>query len=275
MVTERDGGGHPMLLAMDETGPRSAPTVLLLHGVGTSGWMWRRLVRDLDGELHVLNVDLPGHGQSRERPWVSRADSVSAVAQVIRARAHGGVAHLVGLSLGGYVAADLAARLPELVPSALVSGVNALPFPRPRLMRLTGRLMSPLLTLGPVLRANARALGVSAEDFQGYADAARLMAPGTFRQVGAELLDYRVPLSARVSTARVLAVAGEREHELIVRSLTEVAEAFARGRHRIVPGAGHAWNGEAPELFARTVRSHVLDQALPEQLVTAADPSDR
>jgi pimeloyl-ACP methyl ester carboxylesterase len=234
--------------------------------------MWRRLVHDLEGELHVLNVDLPGHGGSRERPWVSMADTVSAVAQVIRTRSHGGSAHLVGLSLGGYVAVDLAASVPGLVPSAVVSGVNVLPFPRPRLMRLAGRVMSPLMTLTPMLRANARALGVPPEDYEGYAAAARMMAPGTFLRVGGELMDYRVPAQAAASSSRVLAVAGENEQQLILRSLAELTGSFPLGQHRVAPGVGHAWNGEAPELFARTVIAHVHEQPLPEQLVVPAHP---
>ena len=261
-----------MLLSLREVGPGAAPTVVLLHGVGTSGWMWRQLVESISDQMHVLNVDLPGHGESGGRAWVSLGETASAVAEVITARAHGGVAHLVGLSLGGYVAVDLAASRPELVPSAVVSGVNVLPFPRPRLMRAAGRLLAPFMTLGPMLRANARALGVPREDFEGYAHAARAMAPGTFLRVGAELMDYRMPAQAGSSTSRVLAVAGEKEQELIVRSLTELAAAFPRGQARIAPGVGHAWNGEAPELFAEVVHAQVTGGSLPEQLQPAPLP---
>ncbi|NEM08002.1 alpha/beta fold hydrolase [Geodermatophilus normandii] len=238
---------------------------MLLHGVGTSGWMWRRLVDAVGVELHLLVVDLPGHGDSAGRPWVSLDDTVAAVAEVI-GRSAGGRAHVVGLSLGGYVATDLAARHPGLVPSALVSGVNVLPFPRPGLMRVAGRLMSPFLTTTPLLRANARALGVPAEDFDGYAAAARSMAPGTFTRVGAELVDYRVPEAAAVSDCRVLAVAGDREQELVRRSLPVVSAAFPRGEARVVPGVGHAWNGEQPALFADVVRAHVAGTELPRVL---------
>jgi pimeloyl-ACP methyl ester carboxylesterase len=253
-------------LAVREAGPVDAPAVVLLHGVGTSGWMWRRLVGDLDGELRLLVVDLPGHGDSAGRPWVSLDDTVAAVAGLVGDRVPGGRAHLVGLSLGGYVATELAARHPGLVDSALVSGVSVLPFPRPRLLRLTGRLVSPFVTTTPLLRANARTLGVAPEDFDGYAAAARAMAPGTFLRVGAELLGYRALATAVGSTSRVLAVAGDREHELIRRSLPVLAAAFPHGMARLVPGMGHAWNGEQPALFADVVRAHVAGTELPAAL---------
>jgi pimeloyl-ACP methyl ester carboxylesterase len=240
--------------------------VVLLHGVGTSGWMWRRLVEDGAADLRLLVVDLPGHGDSAGRPWVSLGDTVAAVAGVVGDRAPGGRAHLVGLSLGGYVATELAARHADLVESALVSGVNVLPFPRPRLMRVAGRLMAPVMTTTPLLRANARALRVPPEDFAGYAAAARAMAPGTFLRVGADLMDYRVPESAAGSACRVLAVAGEREQELVRRSLPAIAGAFPRGAARLVPGAGHAWNGEQPALFTDLVRAHVAGTGLPAAL---------
>jgi pimeloyl-ACP methyl ester carboxylesterase len=253
-------------LSLHEAGPADRPTVVLLHGVGTSGWMWRRLVEAVGGDLHLLVVDLPGHGDSAARPWVSLDDTVAAVAEVIGDRAPDGRAHLVGLSLGGYVATELAARHPDLVPTALVSGVNVLPFPRPRLVRAAGRLMSPLMATTPLLRANARALGVPPEDFDGYAAAARAMAPGTFLRVGADLVEYRVPEAAATSSSRVLAVAGEREQELIRRSLPILSTAFPRGAARLVPGVGHAWNGEQPALFAEVVRAHVTDGELPAAL---------
>lgn len=257
-------------LSAAETGSGNDVTVALLHGVGTTGWMWRRLVQAVGGQLHVLNVDLPGHGASAGRPWVSMSDTVGAVTDLIAARAHDGTAHVVGLSLGGYVGVELAAGQPDLVPSALVSGVNVLPFPRPMLMRTAGAVMAPFMTRTPMLRANARALGVPPEDFDGYAEAARSMARGTFLRVGRELLDYRVPDAAGTSSSRVLAVAGAKEHDLIQRSLRTVAGAFPDGRARVVPGVGHAWNGELPALFADLVRAHVAGTTLPEGL---ADPS--
>jgi hypothetical protein len=83
-------------------------------------------------------------------------------------------------------------------------------------------------------------------------------------------MDYRVTQQARSSSSRLLAVAGEKEQALILRSLPELAAPFPRGQHRIVPAVGHAWNGEAPELFARVVTTHIGGKPLPDELVQPA-----
>lgn len=258
-------------LAFSAAGSDDAATCLLLHGVGTTGWMWRRLVEALSSELHVLVVDLPGHGASASRPWRSLADTSAAVSELVATQAHSRRAHLVGLSLGGYVALEVAAARPDLVPSATVSGVNVLPFPRPRLMRLAGRALAPVMTSSALLRMNARALGVSQEDYDGYVDAARSMAPGTFLTVGNELMTYTLPAQAGATPTRVLALAGSQEQPLIRRSLKVISAAFPHAAARIAPGVGHAWNGQAPELFAAAVRAQITDSALPEGLLPVDD----
>ncbi len=47
-----------------EAGPKSAPTIVLLHGFPTSSQMFRNLVPKLAGKYHVIAPDYPGFGQS-------------------------------------------------------------------------------------------------------------------------------------------------------------------------------------------------------------------
>lgn len=47
-----------------EAGPRSAPTVLLLHGFPSSSHMFRNLIPLLAERCHVVALDYPGFGQS-------------------------------------------------------------------------------------------------------------------------------------------------------------------------------------------------------------------
>lgn len=270
----RDGAAgvndHVVNSSVDESGRDNADTVVLLHGLGTSGWMWHRIAPVLAEDFHVLVPDLPGHGRSG-RPWVSLADTAQAVAGLIRSRAAAGRAHVVGLSLGGYVAALLAANESAAVSSVVVSGVNVLPFPHPTMMRLFGRIIGPFATSRPMVRANAKALKVPPGDFAGYRKAAKQVARGTYARVGDEVTVFGIPAEAGSSPCRLLAVAGANENEMILRSLPVLADGFARGDARLVPGVGHAWSGEEPDLFTAMIRAHIADAGLPPSLYRPAE----
>ena len=43
-----------------EAGPKTAPTILLLHGFPTSSHMFRNLIPTLADRYHVIAPDLPG-----------------------------------------------------------------------------------------------------------------------------------------------------------------------------------------------------------------------
>jgi len=47
-----------------EAGPKTAPTVLLLHGFPTSSHMFRNLIAALAERYHVVAPDYPGFGYS-------------------------------------------------------------------------------------------------------------------------------------------------------------------------------------------------------------------
>src|ERR1700742_2042025 len=47
-----------------ESGPKDAPTILLLHGFPTSSHMYRNLIPILNEQYHVIAPDLPGFGYS-------------------------------------------------------------------------------------------------------------------------------------------------------------------------------------------------------------------
>lgn len=227
--------------------------------------MWRRQMRDLAPSLRCIAVDLPGHGDSVAVPWQSLDETAKQVTEVIESKADGR-ANLVGLSLGGYVAARLAAAAPELVASAIVSGISVLPGSVSKRMWRRSQLMMQYTTFAPVVKAKAEAYGVPDEDMRGFRLATTFMSRQALARMGEEILDFTIPLGAKETPCPVLAMAGERESELVMRSLPLLADGFARGEARYAPDTGHKWNGEAPELFNATVRSWVTDQRLPPRL---------
>ncbi|HET7168114.1 MAG TPA: alpha/beta fold hydrolase [Candidatus Limnocylindrales bacterium] len=114
-----------MTVTFDSDGPAGAPSIVFVHGTRLTRTMWRAQMDDLGDRYRVVALDLPGHGRLADRPF-SVAAAADELARVIEIAA-GGSAIVVGLSLGGYVAMDLAARRPELVRGLVLSGATAEP----------------------------------------------------------------------------------------------------------------------------------------------------
>jgi pimeloyl-ACP methyl ester carboxylesterase len=94
------------------------PSVLLLHGIGSSAATWWRMRRDLgDLGLDAAAVNLPGHGGRMAPDGVRLADLVDAVRADLDARP---VDLVVGHSLGAVVALELARAAPDLVGRVLL-----------------------------------------------------------------------------------------------------------------------------------------------------------
>jgi pimeloyl-ACP methyl ester carboxylesterase len=114
---------NPATYAID--GPDDGPPIVFVHSTRLCRTMWRAQMDDLCDTYRVVALDLPGHGRLADRPFTV-TDASDEVATAIE-EAAGGHAVVVGLSLGGYVAMDLAARRPELVRGLVVAGATAEP----------------------------------------------------------------------------------------------------------------------------------------------------
>lgn len=114
------GGGISLYYELyDFTEPWKAgpPPVLFLHGLGGDRRMWLYQVPAFCGRYPTLVVDLRGHGRSSHpRQDFTVADMARDVLRLTRVL---GVerAHVVGLSMGGVVAQQLAMDFPPLIAS--------------------------------------------------------------------------------------------------------------------------------------------------------------
>lgn len=95
---------------------RRAPTVILLHGLGASAASFYPVIGHLRRSYRVIVPDLPGYGWSRPpkgRGFLTFAELIDVVeAFVAKVTPRG--AYLAGNSMGGWLAAKLAARRPDL-----------------------------------------------------------------------------------------------------------------------------------------------------------------
>ncbi len=119
-------GGEAAIGAWTAIGPADGPAIAFVHGTRLTRAQWGPQLRLLSGRFRCIAVDLPGHGALADVPF-SREAAADAVATAIGAEAASGRAVVVGLSLGGYVAIDTAARRPDRVAGLVLAGCSAEP----------------------------------------------------------------------------------------------------------------------------------------------------
>lgn len=106
MTSRADAGG--VRIAWEEHG--SGPAVLLIHGLGYARWGWEPLVPRLADRYRVITYDNRGIGGSDVPPGPYSAESMMSDAVAVLDAARVDSAHVVGTSLGGMIAQQLAAR---------------------------------------------------------------------------------------------------------------------------------------------------------------------
>jgi pimeloyl-ACP methyl ester carboxylesterase len=106
------------------SGPADAPAIVFLHGTRMTRAQWYPQLRRLAGRYRCVAVDLPGHGRRAAEPFTIEA-AVAAVEEAIATEVPAGRAVIVGLSLGGYMAIEVAAARPDLVAGLVLAGCSA------------------------------------------------------------------------------------------------------------------------------------------------------
>jgi 3-oxoadipate enol-lactonase len=96
--------------------------VLLVAGLGQASWAWRYVVEPLAERWRTIAFDARGTGRS---PRLDGPVTITAFAQDALEILAGRRAHVVGLSMGGYVALTLALARPDLVRSLVLAATGA------------------------------------------------------------------------------------------------------------------------------------------------------
>ena len=97
----------------------SKPALVLVHGLGSAGTIWKSLIPDLVNDFTVYSIDLPGHGEAdmadheKYDPRALGKMILEFMKDVHRVHKM----HVAGNSLGGWISLEMAALAPDRVAS--------------------------------------------------------------------------------------------------------------------------------------------------------------
>ena len=102
-------------LAYEDSGERDRPPILFLHGLSQAGSTWSRIAPAVAERYRVITLDQRGHGDSEHAPGTYDVTHYVADTAAFCERVVGEAAVLVGHSLGGVIATQLANERPDVV----------------------------------------------------------------------------------------------------------------------------------------------------------------
>lgn len=101
---------------------RPRATALFLHGIGNTGESWHNVIKDLPDDIRIVVIDLLGFGKSPRPDWAiynAKTQARSVIATFLKLNIMQPVI-IVGHSLGGLVAVEVAHRYPLIVRSLIL-----------------------------------------------------------------------------------------------------------------------------------------------------------
>ena len=95
------------------------PALVLVHGLGSAGSIWKSLIPQLTKDFSVFAVDLPGHGLAglHENEAVDPESLARAIVEEVSTTHDVTEMHVAGNSLGGWIALEMGAIAPDKVKS--------------------------------------------------------------------------------------------------------------------------------------------------------------
>lgn len=254
------------------------PVLLLIHGMAGSATTWKRVMPALSEDFTVVAPDLLGHGSSEKGAGdYSLGNMASNLRDLLVALGHER-ASIVGQSLGGGIAMQLAYQFPERCERLVLVSSGGLGREVNRLLRLlTLPGSEAVLLLGcsaPIRRAIEGAVGwasrvglhpapVMTELWRSYASLGDEDTRRAFLLTLRAVIDRRgqaVSASNRLHLAAempTLIVWGGADPIIPVEHAHEAHAAIEGSRLEIFDGVGHYPHVEAPERFVTLLRKFI------------------
>lgn len=235
-----------------------APPVLLLHGFWGGSAYWAPLMADLAATRRVVAVDLPGFAGSADAPVPDGVPGIaSAIFSTMDSLDLERVA-LVGHSLGGMVALQMALDRPDRVERLAIyaSAATGLMPNRPESY---GETIARIerggvdAAVAPLIRSWFAA-GEAAPLFDLCRRAGAGANPDTAIALYRALPDWSVRERLAEIVARTLVIVGDRDRQFALEELLALFYGIPEARLSVLPGCAHMAHLERPSMFSLLLR---------------------
>jgi len=249
------------------------PVLVLIQGLGFDRTGWGPAIRILQRAFRLVLIDNRGSGRSANTPGAFSVSDMCGDVVAVLNDVGIDAAHIMGASLGGMVAQDLAIRHPRRVERLVLACTTpgwpfAYPIPA-AFMRLIGasrrlpdgiasrRLVEGALSMSTV--AQRPELVDRILTHQGSAARDRQAIWSEQAKAGAR---YAGHLRQRRIGARTLILHGAADRVVDPRNARLLTDRIGSAELRIFPGLGHLFYWEDPDGFAATVSDFLLGSSV-------------
>ena len=254
-----------MSMYYEESGNRRAPAIVFIHGGGISGWMWGRQIKAFQ-DYHCIVPDLPEHGKSIDEKPITLTNCADRIAELIRYKAIGQKAHVVGHSIGAKIIVGLFSQHPDVVDHAIIVSALFRPIPFLKLScnRFTYKLTIMMIKSKKLLEYQVKQFGFTDEvDRQNLMKDFKLLTVDSLDRIYGELFKHlNLPDNLTKADVPSLVIAGENEIKAMRESVKDIVKALPHSKGILFKGSRHDIPWKSSDDFNRTIREWINDKNL-------------
>jgi esterase len=238
----------------------TAPPLVIAHGLFGSARNWGVIARRLADTRNVYAVDMRNHGDSPHLPSHNYPDMAADLAEVIHTI--GGPVDILGHSMGGKAAMQLALTHPELLRSMIVADIAPVAYTHDQtqhiasmqsldLSQVTTRGQADDLLTPRIPDASLRAFFLQSLDLKTTPPRWRLNLDALADQMP-NIVGW--PETQGAFTGPTLFLSGATSHYVLPEYRPKIQALFPKARFAKLAGAGHWLHAEQPRAFEDTAR---------------------